>query len=203
MKIPKKIRDNRISEISKIYETALNNTEPYNEKIYRIIKNKEKTKIEKKQEIKEQILNSLESTIAYILKEIENLYPNSYDKTAKIELEKLLYNKDGLTLDERINQWFAKENNEQILAYHMRLILITETEQIIPRVIQTKLTRNKIYIEILFGGGECLTGVCIDYADGEAYPENEIELPPYHPNCGCEAIFYDIDDLVELLEDIV
>ena len=139
--------------------------------------------------------------MSYVLKEIETLYPNSYDKNAKIELEKLLYHKDGLTLNQRINNWFKEEENEQILAYHMRLILRTETEQIIPRIIQTKLTRNKIRVEILEGGGECSTGICAEYADGEAYPEDEIELPPYHPDCECQAIFYDIDDLEELLED--
>jgi len=104
--------------------------------------------------------------MSYVLKEIETLYPNSYDKNAKIELEKLLYNKDGLTLNQRINNWFKEEENEQNLAYHMRLILRTETEQIIPRIIQTKLTRNKVYVEILEGGGECSTGVCAEYADG-------------------------------------
>ena len=99
MKIPKNIRDKRISEISNIYENALNDTQFYNEKIYRIINNKEKTKTEKRQGVKDEILNSLTDTMSYILKEIEKLYPNSYDKNAKINLEKLLYNKDGLTLN--------------------------------------------------------------------------------------------------------
>ena len=201
MKIPKDIKDKRISEISNVYENALNDTQFYNEKIYRIINHKGKIKAQKKQEVKEEILNSLTDTMTYVLKEIEKLYPNSYDKNAKINLEKLLYNKDGLTLNQRIDNWFKEEENEQNLAYHMRLILRTETEQIIPRIIQTKLTRNKIYVEILEGGGECSTGICSEYADGEAYPEDEIELPPYHPDCECQAIFYDIDDLQELLED--
>ena len=201
MKIPKNIRDKRISEISNMYDNALNDIQIYNEKIYRIINNKQKTKTEKRQQVKDTILDSLTDTMSYVLKEIETLYPNSYDKNAKIELEKLLYHKDGLTLNQRINNWFKEEENEQNLAYHMRLILRTETEQIIPRIIQTKLTRNKVYVEILQGKGECSTGMCAEYADGQAYSEDEIELPPYHPDCGCEAIFYDIDDLVELLED--
>ena len=201
MKIPKDIRDKRISEISNIYNNALNDIQIYNEKIYRIINNKQKTKIEKRQQVKETILDSLTDTMSYILKEIETLYPNSYDKNAKIKLEKLLYNKDGLTLNQRINNWFKEEENEQNLAYHMRLILRTETEQIIPRIIQTKLTRNTVYVEILEGGGECSTGICSEYVDEQAYPEDEVELPPYHPDCGCQAIFYDIDDLKELLED--
>lgn len=201
MKISKDIKDKRISEISNIYENALNDIQFYNEKIYRIINDKKKTKTQKKQEVKEEILNSLTDTMAYVLKEIEKLYPNSYDKNAKINLEKLLYNKDGLTLNQRINNWFKEIDNEQTLSYHMRLILRTETEQIIPRIIQTKLTRNKVYVEILEGGGECSTGICSEYADGQAYPEDEIELPPYHPDCECQAIFYDIDDLAELLED--
>lgn len=201
MKIPKNIRDKRISEISNMYDNALNDIQIYNEKIYRIINNKQKTKIEKRQQVKETILDSLTDTMSYVLKEIERLYPKSYDKNAKINLEKLLYNKDGLTLNQRIDNWFKEEENEQNLAYHMRLILRTETEQIIPRIIQTKLTRNKIYVEILEGGGECSTGICSEYADGQAYPEDEIELPPYHPDCECQAIFYDIDDLQELLED--
>ena len=199
MKIPKDIKDKRISEISNIYNNALNDTQTYNEKIYRIINNKEKTKIEKRQETKEEILNSLTDTMSYVLKEIEKLYPDSYDKNAKIKLEELLYNKDGLTLNQRINNWFKEEKNEQNLAYHMRLILRTETEQIIPRIIQTKLTHDTVYVEILAGGGECSTGVCAEYADGEAYPENEIELPPYHPDCECQAVFYDISDLEEII----
>lgn len=46
-------------------------------------------------------------------------------------------------------------------------------------------------------GGECPTGVCLDYADGEIYPEDDTELPPYHPGCQCGAIYFDFKDLIE------
>lgn len=54
----------------------------------------------------------------------------------------------------------------------MWLILSTETENLIPRTIQIKLNHENTYVEIVSGGGECTTGICEEYADGEAYLED-------------------------------
>jgi hypothetical protein len=42
--------------------------------------------------------------------------------------------------------------------------------------------------------GECDT--CNEYCDGEVHKEEDIELPPYHPNCACEPIYYTKEEVI-------
>lgn len=77
----------------------------------------------------------------------------------------------------------------------------TETLYEVPRILKEKLVKSKVYVEILLGPGPDDTVQCSDYDPGEAYPEEDVELPPYHTNCQCEAVFYETEELQEILKD--
>ena len=194
MKIHSKLKNKRINEIQQIYNQALDDLTPYSEQIYKIIKNeKDKTKAE--EQIIDIILNSLSHTMSLTLDNIKHIFPNSYNEKTKIDLENMLYNKDGLTLEQRVHKWFDTVEEKEQLFYHISLILETETNQIIPQISKSKLNKKTIYYAVEPGGGDCSTGICLEYADGEAYPEDDIELPPYHPDCQCQAFPYELDEL--------
>ena len=102
----------------------------------------------------------------------------------------MLYHGDDKTLEQRVNSWMG-EKNLMNLFYHLCLIVDTETYQLIHQTIREKV--NIEYIEII-GDAEC--DRCAEYCDGEVYPADEIELPPYHPGCLCEAIMYEKEDVL-------
>ena len=114
----------------------------------------------------------------------------SYKNDVVIELADMLYHGDDKTLEQRVSGWMG-EKNLMNLFYHLCLIVDTETYQLIHQTIREKV--NVEYIEII-GDAEC--DRCAEYCDGEVYPADEIELPPYHPGCLCEAIMYEKEDIL-------
>ena len=206
MKVPQKIKEKRTKEIQHIYDIVFNNIDKYNEQIYKIIHLPEEKKLSKKEEkqsIKNLIWNSLEENIAIILKETKKIYLNSFNDNISLNIKDILYQEDDKLFSERIDEWYKEDLSEERLTYQMLLIHNTETLWIIPRVIKAKLNKSKIYIEIIYGGGPDNDINCMEYVDGEAHLENEIELPPYHPNCSCQAVYYEAEDLKQILNDTV
>ena len=201
MKVPQNIRNKRIEEIQNLYNKVFNNSDKYSEQIYKIIHSSNKTKNEKKQNIKDLIWKSLEETISIVLKEAKQMYPNAFDENISLNIEDILYQEDKKLFPERIDEWYEQDLSEERLTYQMLLIHNTETLWIIPRALKAKLTKSKIYIEIIYGGGPDNDVNCMEYVDGEAHPEDEIELPPYHPNCSCEPVYYETEDLKQIIED--
>ena len=132
---------------------------------------------------------SFEETISTVLITAKALYPNSFDENAELNMEEIFYHEDGKYYNDRIAEWYAMDLSDDRLSYQMILILNTETEWIIPRLLKAKLTKSKTYVEIIYGGGPDNDVDCMEYVDGEARPEDEVELPPYHPNCSCEPVF--------------
>lgn len=196
MKVQKKLRQKRIEQFNQLYDAVTSNLDYYYKIIYRNIKkmtdsNKESTK----EIIINAIYNSLEQTKFITERELKKIFSKSFQKK-DIKIQDILYKKDGLTLEERISKWFEQTQKKEILSSNIIRILDTQTYQIVPRITKQDIKKNneKIFVEII-SGGTCSTGICLDYADGEAYPEDEIDLPPYHPNCECQAIYYQSNEI--------
>ena len=69
----------------------------------------------------------------------------------------------------------------------------TETLYASNHVIHGKLKKYATYVEVL-GSPECESedgGMCEYYVSKGKIPIEELdELPPYHPDCECEVIYY-------------
>ena len=112
-------------------------------------------------------------------------------------LEKLTYSKDGKTLEERMKIHFevAIKRDNPSLYYYNRLVLVmdTETLYVSNHVIHGKLKKYATHVEVI-GSPECSDedeGLCEYYVSKGKIPIEELdELPPYHPDCECEVIYY-------------
>lgn len=193
MVIDPKVRQKRIKQMRNLYDLIMVANENDKEFIYKIIK---ETINDNKEELEKSILNSiykiLENALSITLSEARRIY-KSFDENTIINLVDMLYNKDDKTLEDRVHSWI-NENNVMNLFYHICLIIDTETYQLIHQAIKNKV--NVDYVEIV-GEGGCDT--CAEYCDGEVYKESEIELPPYHPGCMCEVVYYEKEDILEEL----
>lgn len=172
------------------------------------IEDKEKISIELyqlREDVRELIWDSLEQSYSLCNKMIKDIYNIS---STTIQIEDLTYDGDGKSLDERITDYF-----EDILKYiknsehpdwdkikrnlHHRLILILDTET---QTLKTKITYRKVEAHCEFG--EVLPGECCP-GSGGIYPIDELDLPPFHPGCLCEAIFYEeLTDDEQEIEDL-
>lgn len=190
MKAKPEIREKRIKEINQLYELIIKDNDNYKEDLYSILK-----ETFSKQKVIDSIYSHLEKILSLTLKEIKKIY-KEYDKEKIIDLTDLLYNEDDKTLDERISQWFKKLDEEHLMTlfYHLCLIVDTESFGIISKAIRQKT--NAEYVEIISDGCDNCSGSCEEWADGNVHHEDDIELPPYHPNCCCEAIFYNKDEVI-------
>lgn len=192
MKIDPKIKEKRIKEIHDLYELIIEDNDDYKEDLYLILK-----ETLNDEEVINSIYSHLEHIFSLILKEIKKIYSESYDKDKIIDLEDLLYDEDGKSLDERVKQWLDKYPDEKhlmTLFYYLCLIIDTESFRLISNIIKEK-TRCE-YVEVISDGCDNCNGICDEWADGEPHHEDDIELPPYHPNCCCEATFYDKEEVI-------
>lgn len=190
MVIDPKVRQNRIKQMTHLYELITKDNEKDKEILYKTLKEGiEKNKNEIEESVVNLIYSILENTLSLTLTEIKKMY-KSYKNDVLIELANILYHGDDKTLEQRVNSWMD-EKNLMNLFYHLCLIVDTETYQLIHQTIRKKV--NIEYVEII-GDSEC--SKCAEYCDGEIYPADEMELPPYHPGCLCEAIMYEKEDVL-------
>ena len=115
----------------------------------------------------------------------------------KETLEDLTYSKDGKSLEERIKKHYdvaVRRTNVKDYLYN-RIVLIIDTETLYAsnHVIHGKLKKYATHIEVINFDEEC----CEDHPECEHWlkqgkiPIEELEeLPPYHPDCECEVIYY-------------
>ena len=197
MKVKKQIRQKRIQQFNHLYNIITSNLDYYYGLIYKEIKKMtENNKVKTKNRVIELILDSLKETKFLTERELKKIFPKSYE-IQNIEIQNVLYKQDGLTLTERIDKWFNQTKRKEELSYQMTRILDTQTYHIVPIILKEDLKRKndeKVYVEII-SNEDCNSGICLDYADGEAHLEDDIDLPPYHPNCECQAIYYQSNEI--------
>lgn len=156
--------------------------------------------------VRNYIWESLEETYSLSNKMVKEIYDLS---SKKIDLKNLTYDGDDQTLDERLTKYFSEildyllKNKEKSdwdlvkrnLRVRLLLILDTETQTVKTKVINRKVEAHCEFAEVL--PGECCPG------SGGIYPVDELDLPPFHPNCECEVVYYEeLTDSEEEIEDL-
>ena len=150
------------------------------------------------EELENLIFDSLTETYAITAAAVKSIYGIQFkDKIDRETLEDLTYSKDGKTLEERMKiHWNNAINRDNpALYFYNRTVLIMDTETLYAsnHVIHGKLKKYATHVEIL-GSPECESedgGMCEYYVSKGKMPIEELdELPPYHPDCECEVIYY-------------
>ena len=148
--------------------------------------------------VEEYIYNSLTKTYSITVAAVKSIYGIKFNETIDREtLEELTYSKDGKTLEERMHKHYdeAVKRDNPALYFYNRTVLVMDTETLYAsnHVIHGKLKKYATYVEI-FGSPECESedgGLCEYYVSKGKMPIEELdELPPYHPDCECEVIYY-------------
>lgn len=148
-------------------------------------------------EIDNTIFESLEETFIITSKAVEKLYGIKPDPSEKINVADLMYSADNKDLYDRLKEHFnnaiKKDEQAQYMFNRCVLILDTETSCVSNGIIHGKVNKHAKYAEIL-EGAECVgepESPCEYWIVKKKMPVEELEeLPPYHPDCDCEVIYY-------------
>ena len=130
---------------------------------------------------------------ALVLKDIKDIYnikDQDEDKEINMkELQELTYNKDGLTLEERVTKHFKdymrNTPTKERFLYDMIRILNTESLCLMNNLINQKTKAEYAEVE----DSNCCE-LCSEWADEGPIPIDDFEEPPYHPNCECVPMFF-------------
>lgn len=141
------------------------------------------------------IFASLERTYAITVKAVKDLY--NIESNDKIDVVDLMYSADGKNLYQRLQEHFdnacGRNDSAQYMFNRCILIVDTETACVSNGIIHNKINKHAKYVEIL-EGAECIdrpASECEYWIKKGKMPIEELEeLPPYHPDCDCEIIYY-------------
>ena len=150
------------------------------------------------EELENLIFASLEETYSITAVAVKQIYGIQFkDKIDRDTLEKLTYSKDGKTLEERMHKHFdeAIKRDNPALYFYNRTVLVMDTETLYAsnHVIHGKLKKYATHVEVINANEDfCLEHEQCEYwANKGKMPIEELdELPPYHPDCECEVIYY-------------
>ena len=188
-----------------IFELSTDLCKAYIEKSTEVIADLEKT-------IYDQFYVAFEEAYSITSSSLKNIYNEILPYDIK-KIKDLTYSEDGKTVDDRIQEYFedAKskidKNTEQIvkqrLRYNLHRILNTEIKNISETVKRNKkpIPEDGLYvIQVIEGCGNDCGHDCIDH--NGIYPEDEeIDWPPYHPNCTGIG-YYDYTDDPDEIEEL-
>ena len=198
----KDIREKRLSKTEKLLNQVKEIIDEYAEEIAKLnIEILEQDKIDWFNYIEEYldiIYNALEEVYSITLdfiRDVYNIEPIDEEITEN-DINNLTYKKDGLNLKQRILNHFNdyKENkpNKERLLYDFMQILNTEA-----MCVNNNLIKNKIKEEFEYGiieDSNCCE-VCSEYVSAGPIILDDIEEPPYHPNCECFITYYSSSEI--------
>lgn len=141
------------------------------------------------------IFASLERTYAITVKAVKDLY--NIESNDKIDVVDLMYSADGKNLYQRLQEHFdnacGRNDATQYMFNRCVLIVDTETACVSNGIIHSKVNKHARYVEVL-EGAECAdlpASECEYWIKKGKMPIEELEeLPPYHPDCDCEVIYF-------------
>lgn len=145
-------------------------------------------------ELDDIIFDSLEKTYSITAKSVKELYNITAESVDTVEIAEYMYSKDGKTLYTRLQDHFnaacERDNPAEYMFNRCVLIVDTETICVSNGIIHGKCNKHAKYAEV-FGGANCSDGPCEYWINKGKMPIEELEeLPPYHPDCECEVIYY-------------
>ena len=149
-------------------------------------------------DLEDAIYESLTETYAITAKAVEKIYNIIFtDKIDDDTLKDLTYSADGKTLRDRLNNHYdnAIKRDDPTTYFYNRIVVIMDTETLYSsnHVIHGKLKRKATYAEVININDDCCEQhpECEHWLKQGKIPIEELkELPPYHPDCECEVIYY-------------
>ena len=146
--------------------------------------------------LEQLIFKALEETYSITAAAVKSIYGIQFkDIIDQDTLKELTYSEDGKTLEERLKEHWdnAIKRDDPTLYFYNRVVLIMDTETLYAsnHVIHGKLKKYATNIEVV-GAATCLEHEECDYYTslGKIPIEKLDKLPPYHPDCECEVIYY-------------
>lgn len=143
----------------------------------------------------EIILDMLSEVYSLTVTATKNIYNIKNEPLDDEDIEKLTYSKDGKSILKRLQEHYneAKKRDNFKEYFFNRIVLIVDTESlsISNAVIHGKMKKDAKYVEVISGSEFCAEGQCEYWQSKGKMPiEDLTELPPYHPDCECEVIYY-------------
>ena len=193
-----------LSQYDQMRKDIAESKEQYLEALFKAIRSHFKLPKEKQNKesfiviLEDIIYVSLAKTYSITASAAKAIYNITFtDKIDDETLKNLTYSSDGKTLSDRLSDHYDKaiERNDPTTYFYNRIVLIMDTETLYAsnHVIHGKLKRKAKYVEV-FGSPECEEedeGLCHHYVSKGKMPIEDLEdLPPYHPDCECEVIYY-------------
>ena len=143
------------------------------------------------------IFASLEETYSITASAAKEIYNIAFtDKIDDDTLEQLTYSADGKTLMDRLSTHYdnAVERNDPTMYFYNRIVVIMDSETLYAsnHVIHGKLKRRATHAEVINPNETCYEHEECEYwfNKGKMPIEELEEIPPYHPACECEVIYY-------------
>lgn len=148
--------------------------------------------------LEDKVYESLTKTYSITAAAVKNIYGIQFKETIdRDSLASLTYSKDGKTLEERFRKHYdeaiKRENPSNYFYNRTVLIVDTETSHSRNHIIHGKMKKYATHVEILEWpecaeepGSECEYWL----VKGKMPIEDLKELPPYHPDCDCQVIYY-------------
>ena len=149
-------------------------------------------------EIEDLFYKSFEGVYKFMNIGLEGVYKQLREFSVE-DISDLTYHLDGKTIEERLKEYWTeskkrldnKENPEDIKTYLINKydrILNTETRVIESRIKKYRKPLNATMLIIEHSSG------CPNCPGGEYAADENVDLPPYHPNCQCNYYWVVTDD---------
>lgn len=193
---------NEIREANKnISKSNKKITNKFLEKISKII-NKNFGKTPFPQDLENVFYDNLEEVFKNTTDMLYHIYPKAKDYKVK-DLFSITYNEDGKTIEERMRQYWedaeyrlqhgSSEKIEKIILLGQYKVLLQNESAIVERVIKQNKVQPIAEYLCIEGGCACNSEKCSAYI-GDWPADEDIPLPPYHPNCECSYFYYDAEN---------
>lgn len=169
--------------------TVINNDKPLDNKLY--------------QDILNIVYKCLEEVYSNTIKELNSIYKDL--KNFEIDdISELTYQEDGKILEERVKSYLEEISlledpiaAKQLISFKFYRLMRTEVSYL-ENIIKRKKISISADVMVIEGTCDC-NGICDKYVGVYAIDEN-LDFPPYHPNCTC-ICYPDQSDDIDDLED--
>lgn len=160
--------------------------------------------VDKSKEVEEIFYQELEEVYKNTSMELYNIYPEA--KEYKVaDLFTITYDEDGKTIEERIAEYWYDGQEEYSNAQnslerqHIKIHTIGKYYTLMKNetaIVETCIKKEKVQPiaeYLVIEGSACDCGGACDSYIGDWPADEDIPLPPYHPNCCCSWFYIDAE----------
>lgn len=192
--LKKKNENNYISSLTQIVKYAFSKMSNYNKEEW-----KKSLPV-----VIDMFYKGFEEVYLTTSKEIRNIYGRVQDFNVS-NIFDLTFNTDGKTIEERIGEYWNEvgkkleqkqipiTNIKEFLIHNYERIIRTETNKI-ENLVKKNKKPQEAYVLIIESGCDACEG-------GEFPADEDVALPPYHPNCNC-TFYYELIQDENTIEDL-